>query len=75
MFTLAQADKIVDRNFFLRWNGWDIELIDPTKNGYNKPQGVFYNEQWCTMTTIKPNKEGLYAIPAKYSRVIRTAKH
>lgn len=75
MYTLKEAEKIVARNFFLDWDGWNIKVIDPTKDGFCKPNGYYYNGKWSVARTIEPNQEGKYDIPRKYSRNIESTRH
>lgn len=74
MYTLKETEKLVDRSFFLTWDGWDVKAINPKHDGYARPDGIFYNGKWSTFITIKANKEGLYDLPRKYSSNTGTAR-
>jgi len=74
MYSLEETEAIVSRNFFLYWDGWTVMAVDPTKDGFYRTNGVFYNGRWSLLRAIEPNEEGQYAIPGKYTQHIKATR-
>lgn len=64
--TLAQAEKLVEQYDNLFWDGWDLNVVNPSINGYTKMSGIFYKGKWCVRKVVKANERGLYTIPPRY---------
>lgn len=60
--TLTQAERFVDDAPSARWNGWEIEIFTPQSNACLRPNGAFFQGQWCLKTTLALNSEGKYVI-------------
>ena len=60
--TLSQAEEFVENSPMAAWSGWDINVYHPEQNAMLRPNGAFYNKQWCLRFTISPNSKGKYVI-------------
>jgi hypothetical protein len=60
--TLTQAEKFVASAPKAQWEGWNINIYQPEPNAFMRPNGSFYNNQWCLKFTVEPDSEGKYVI-------------
>jgi hypothetical protein len=65
---LDTAEKIVDKNYFLHWDGWDILALKKTPSGQYRADGMRVGSAWYTVKRITPNEQG-WDVPNKYVRI------
>lgn len=69
--TLQEAEKIVDANSNLTWDGWTIEAFNKDDNACLLTTGRFRNGSWHKVQRFSVNKNGFYDIPNRFIRSIR----
>jgi len=61
------ANKIVDTNKSLFWEGWNIVEFKPASDAYYSPQGAFHNGKWGYKNVFALTEQG-WKVPKKYAR-------
>lgn len=64
--TLDQAEKIVNANPNLYWDGWNIEALKQNNNACLLTSGVYRNGQWHQRQVFPLNENGKYDLPKKF---------
>lgn len=59
------ADKIVNENNNLVWNGWDIIEVTPSHNAEFNKNGKIVNGKWSFVKTYPVTESG-WEVPKKY---------
>ena len=62
--SLDKAEKIVESNSSLKWDGWDIIHYTASNVGWMKPNGAFRNGKWFTTKSYALTSRG-WDLPAK----------
>lgn len=65
--SLEQAEKIVENNSSLKWNGWNITQLTKSPTAWMKPEGVFNNGEWFLQKHYNLSADG-WELPAKFVR-------
>lgn len=73
--TLEQAEEFVNAAHFVEWDGWTLNLFNDRYDGFYKQNGCWRNNQWQLKFRYEINDEGMYEIPARYARFIKSIGH
>lgn len=65
--SLEEAERIVENNKSLRWNGWDIVHYNKMPTAWMKPDGAFVDGDWYTQKIYNVSEKG-WEIPDKLVR-------
>ena len=65
--SLEEAEKIVENNNELSWNGWDILHHKKSPTAWMKPDGIFKNESWYIQKQYNLSEIG-WELPDKLVR-------
>ncbi len=65
--SLAQMEKIVQKNKELAWIGWDVVERKRSDLARTSPSGVRVNHAWYLQKTFNLNRNG-WDIPNKYGQ-------
>lgn len=63
----AYAHKLVDNNYYLSWDGWNIVEFKPNPDAYFMSNGVFKNFSWGTTNVFSITEQG-WDVPKRYAR-------
>lgn len=62
---LEVMEKIVKKNYNLRWDGWNVLDLKKSEMARTSPQGIRINGQWYLHKIYKVDEKG-WDIPNKY---------
>lgn len=65
--SLEQMEKIVKRNKFLKWDGWDVVNAFPSEKGRTSKDGAYINGIWHIQRRYTVDERG-WNIPDKLVR-------
>ena len=65
--SLEEAEKIVENNDSLNWDGWNIIQLTKSPTAWMKPQGIFKNGEWYLQKKYTVSADG-WEIPVKFVR-------
>jgi hypothetical protein len=62
---LEKMERIVSKNYNLKWDGWNVLELKKTNLGRINPDGIRINDEWYTKKTFVPDSSG-WNIPSRY---------
>jgi hypothetical protein len=65
--SLDQAEKIVEDNNSLQWNGWNIVYSKKSPTAWMKPEGLYKDGDWYSTKFFNLSEKG-WEIPDKFVR-------
>jgi hypothetical protein len=65
--SLEQAEKIVENNKSLTWDGWNIVQLTKSPTAWMKPEGIRKDNEWFLQKHYNLSEEG-WELPAKFVR-------
>ena len=65
------AHKVVDANYNLYWDGWDIKSWRRDHKGFFNKQGIFKNGNWGIVECFAMEDDGTWKVPDKYVKYIK----
>lgn len=61
-----QAHAVVNRNHFLRWDGWDIVTWRKDPKGFTNARGEFRSGSWGITFRYPLQDNGTWKVPQNY---------
>ena len=64
---LNEMESIVESHPFLKWDGWNVLLLEEDPMAYMNKDAIFYEDRWHKKT-IFSFENGAWSIPKKLLR-------